>query len=144
MIELVMRLNRFMIYYVITKHVLWGLLILTTPFALNTSTLAVLNKLFGDFHIGGMFLILSSILAIHGAFISKNRYLTVFFFIPMLSFIWLFGLTALNSVFQGHFADGTVRPWQFIFADQLQAIILMFFMSAVLTEPIWNRERYLP
>ncbi len=133
-----------MIYSIITQHVLWGFSILTTPFAINTSTLAVLNGLFRDFHIGGMLLILSSIFAIYGAFLSKNRYLTTFFFVPTIIFIWIFGLTALNSVFQGHFADGVIRPWQFIFDDQLSAILLMFFGTAVLTEPLWNRERYLP
>ena len=89
-----------------------------------------------------MFLVLSSILATHGTFFSKNPYRAVFFFLPMLFFIWLFGLTALNSIIHGHYADGVIRPWQFIFVDQLPALLLMVFGSVVLFEPIWNRGNY--
>ena len=131
-----------MIYYAIVKHLIWGITILTTPFPLQTSTLATLNGLFGaNYQIGGMLLILAAIAAVYGAFLSRNPYQTVFFFIPILFFVWLFALTAFNAVIQGHFADGVIRPWQFIFADQLNAVLLGVFLTAVIFEPIWNRGR---
>lgn len=131
-----------MIYYVIVQHFLLGLTIITSPGAINTSTLAVLNSILPDWHLGGVLLIMSACLAIYGAFASKNKYVSVFFFIPSLFFLWLFGLTAFNAVLQGHFADGVTRPWEFIFADQLPSMLLMFFMTVVFSEPLWNKNGY--
>lgn len=116
-------------------------MILLTPFALNTSTLAVLNAQFKHLDLGGMFLILSAFSAVYGI-VNKNPYRKAFFFVPILFFTWLFGLTALNSVLQGQFADGVIRPWQFIFVDQLPAILTMLFLTVIVFEPIWHKKSY--
>lgn len=134
-----MRLNILLLYFVAFKHLIWGIVIISTPFVINTSTLATINSLFVYYWAGGIALITSSLIAIYGLKRSTTLLGDIIYLIPLQFFVWLAALTAVNAVLSGHYADGVIRPRQFIFVDQLTHILLSVFVTIVVFEPLWNK-----
>lgn len=114
----------FVIYATVVQ--LWmALLFLLSPMELRTASADVFYKIFSHHHFIAIALILSSVFAIIGMFKKSSSFRFVWF-LPQLLLLMLAASSALGHAIQGHYADGTVRPWQFIMQDQLAPIVAAF------------------
>ncbi len=130
-------MNKLIIYFAAVKHILWGIIILFTPFQINTTTLTTINNLFPNYSYGGVLLILGGILAIISAELKNKPIIyNIALLAPLIFFVLIAGFNAVNAVLHGQYADGTIRPWQFILADQMHPIILMIFIFIAIFRPL--------
>lgn len=99
--------------------------------------LGLFYEFFPDHLMGGIILLVASGLALLGILEKKNR-LKFFFFLPQWALLIVTAGSALHFVFQGHYADGVVREWEFIFVDQLP----IFVGALVYTFAVFNGKNY--
>lgn len=101
----------------------WGLLAILSPRPLDTVATAQLYDWLGQ-DAGGLVLLSVALLAAYGIARPGRRGLTMGMFQNAL--LLLAAGNALWAVSQGRYADGVVRPWDFILTDQLLAIVVAF------------------
>ena len=126
----IMMKNNLIIYYAIILQAITVLFLLTSPVPILVASLGVFYKIFMIPQIGALLMLLSIILATIGLFVKTQSRLHFLFFIPQYLFLLLTAGSALNYVFEGHYADGVIRPWQFIFIDQIHSMILAFLYTS--------------
>lgn len=130
-------MNKLIIYFAIVKHFVWGLFIIFTPFELKTATLTTIYSLFPIHQYAGIVLILGAILALLSTQLkNKPIILNIGLLGPLTFFVMFSGFNAINQIIQGQYADGVVRPWQFIFVDQIYSILLMIFLLITIFYPL--------
>lgn len=115
------RKGALIIVYSILVQAITGAFILLSSMPLNVARLGMFYRIFSYPNIGAVFMLLSSALAVVGL-LDKSKY-GFLFFLPQLAFVIFTASSALGFVLRGHYADGVVRPWQFIFVDQLPSFI---------------------
>lgn len=100
-----------------------ALLILLDPNRLVVARLGIFYELFKNPSIGAILLLLAVACALIGLMITSSvaRFIL---FIPQQLFLIMTTGSAIDYIFMQHYADGVLRPWQFILQDQLPTIIL--------------------
>ncbi len=114
--------NRFIILYAILLQGITSLLILSSSEPLRVANLGIFYDLFINYRFGAVLMLLATLSALMG-FFKKGDGLRFLFFFPQLAFLVLTSSSALHYVIQGYYADGVMRPWQFILVDQLPALV---------------------
>lgn len=111
------------IWYVVILHVTWGLLLLFTSEPLHTTPLSMFERLIGGPVLISALLLSSSALATIGVFMEeKLEFSWTFFLIPQQTLLILSAQAVLIATLNGTYADGVVRTWPFIFADQVSCV----------------------
>ena len=112
-----------LIVYATILQFITALAVLLSSTPILIARLGFFYKLFPTPYIGAYFMLASVFLSLVGLGINttyRNRYL---FFIPQFVFLLLTAGSALHAVVRSQYADGVIRPWEFIFIDQLPAFI---------------------
>lgn len=112
-----------LVAYVAVTHLFWAALLTASPAAMNATPVSGLAVL------GGRPLLvvvlagsgLGSLFAL-----SVHRWWVMWFMIPQQVLLGLSLGTAGQAVAQQRYADGVLRPWTFIAADQAPTIVLAF------------------
>lgn len=129
------------IWYAIALQLITGVSLLLHGEALNTAALSPFYQYasptgVGLTHIG------AASLAVY-ALRSDKKYpqAVPWLLVPQQLLLLMSGVIALTLSVQGHYADGVVRPFFFIFTDQLPAMLLAVFYTATIILTLRNRWR---
>lgn len=117
----------FMVSIVSTIHLFWGFIVLTYGSLPPTTTLFPLSELF-VFPYGALSLIISACLAYYSIKIKCSNY-SPLLILPQQFFLILSTYGVMTAIATSSFADGVVRPWQFIASDQVMWLVLMVFYT---------------
>lgn len=111
------------IYYAILLQIITAGFVFFAHDPIRVARLGIFYQLFPSPQFGALVMLLGVLLSMVGVFIisPSNRFRFIFFLIQH-AFMLLTAASAINYIMQGHYADGVVRPWQFIFIDQLGCI----------------------
>lgn len=106
--------------YAIFLHLIWGVVFFAWPHPINTTPTSYLTSHLGQIRAGVVLVIASA-----GASFGFLRPGIKGFFatLPQNGLLLLSGATAILAAANGHYPDGVVRSWAFIFTDQLPAIL---------------------
>ncbi len=119
-----MKNNDLIIFYAIILQLITGIFVFLAQTPIEVARLGAFYLLFPSKTVGSIFIIIAAILAIHALFLrQKGKWWYFFFFFPQFFFLLLTTGSALNYVLLQHYADGIIRPWPFIFIDQLPSFI---------------------
>lgn len=122
---------KLIVVYAILLQAITAVFVTLSPMPIRVASLGAFYDIFPNYRVGIILMALGTICALMGLTRIRNGY-RFFFFLPQLVFLMLTAGSALSHVFEGRYADGVVRPWQFIFIDQLPAFITaVLYMFAV-------------
>ena len=110
-----------MISYAIILHLVWAMLILLEPAALNTTPINA-SVVFNSTGATAAMMVSVAMLAIVGIFQHKWR-VGIVFLLPQQGVLVASAWGALGAVLAGAYADGVPRPQLFILADQFPAML---------------------
>lgn len=133
--------GKWIVIYAVLLHLTWAVTLATFP-PVRTTAIDLLLRLFGNSApLAGGVLALSIFLAIT-ALSLPNRPVTSFaFLLPQQFLLTVSAVGALAAMISGHFADGVIRPHEFIIADQAPAVLLAFMHAIALMERYAWRPR---
>ena len=126
--------KNFIICYTIIVQVITAMFLLFFSEPVRVASLGVFYQIFSAPQLGALIMLLSVVSAVVGLSIPTKNKLHFLFFLPQYIFLLLTAGSSLNYVLQGMYADGVVRPWQFIFVDQLYVLVL----AVLYTPSIFN------
>lgn len=120
------------LFYAAIKHVIWGTLFLYSRHAIGgTSPSSVMRGLPFGYEGNIAFLFCASALAVRAFFIGfpvhQGNLGSALLLLPQSYIVILAAYGPLMGVLHGHYADGVARPWSFIAADQINAILIAGF-----------------
>lgn len=111
-----------MIWYGAILHLVWGLMLMASPTVLGvTAVNSILSFGIINANTAGAFYILVALMALIG--LNSTRKRDIILLIPQSLLLLLSAYGAINAMILGQFADGVVRPFQFLIADQSPAVI---------------------
>ncbi len=106
---------------------LTAILILTDPNQLLVARLGIFYQIFpshASFY-GGVLMLFSVACVIYALVRPiKTSFRRFLLFIPQQLFLFASLCSAIDYIILQHYADGVLRPWPFIFQDQLPSIVL--------------------
>lgn len=134
-------------------HLMWAFIILTYGKMPLSTTLAPIYNLFHfKYPFGALTLIGTSLLALC-SFRVRQLELSVAMTLPQQFLLVLSSYGAISAVITSSFADGVVRPWQFIAVDQVYAVVIFCAYTIALLQhyesklvptsskpEVWNRK----
>ena len=109
---------KWIVIYAALLHVCWGVLLLIDVHAAGTTTI---HGLPGSPIVVALMLLVVGTIAIVGHRLPEQWRTIVW--MPQQIVLLLSAATAIGCVLASKFADGVERPWAFILADQLPAMI---------------------
>lgn len=117
-------------------HLTWALLLIVAPQSQGATALSILVYAFRGRALTILVLVLVAGAALWG---NRIRGLPGFFLLLPQQFFVLVSLGgAIVAVLAGQFADGTVRPWGFIAADQSWTLLVAVLHSWALLAHRWK------
>ena len=132
--------GKWIVWYAVVLHGLWGALVLYDPqHAVWITAIATSVKVVGDPYLLGALYVIASGLSIVACF-RRDDLVGACLAVPQQFFLMTSAIGAVRAIVLSQFADGVDRPWAFIAADQLPAILAAVLHSAALVEVyIWGR-----
>lgn len=124
-----MNRSNLIIYYVIILQLIIACFLLFSQMPIRVASLGIFYQIFVIPQLGALLMLFAVILSFIGLKIERTNKLYFLFFIPQYVFLILTAGSALNYIILGQYADGVVRPWQFIFIDQLHSLILVLLYT---------------
>lgn len=119
--------HKLIIYYALLLE------LITVPFLLffepiRIARLGIFYEVFPNATTGAVLMLGAILLACIGLFKKTDGY-RFFFFLPQWFFLILTAGSSLYYVSQGHYADGVMRSWEFIFLDQLPSFVAILLYT---------------
>jgi hypothetical protein len=110
----------FIVCCAVSMHLTWGILALISP----ESSKATTTSAFGWHpYLTGVSMLLVAVSALIGLLVDYRLWV-VALTLPQQLVLAFSADAALTAMAQGHYADGTVRPWDFIMSDQCLPVYL--------------------
>lgn len=127
---------RWIICYAICLHAIWGVMILWKDGVVSTITpLFGIIQFPGSHHLKAIALLGSAIAATWGLVRYRTGSIgSLCYFLPQQALLVCTSLGSVHLACAGHYADGVIRSWAFILADQLPNILVMVFYTAAVME----------
>ena len=121
-----------MLTYAAVLHALWGILLLWRPTEIGATPLALVHLLIGSATVEAWIYLAAS--ASTGFMLSGivARQWGLLAGLPQQLLLMIGAGGSLWAVLLGQYADGVPRPWVFILADQLPAILTALFHTGAL------------
>lgn len=117
------RSNIIIILLVTVMDFITALLIIANNHSLLVARLGIFYKLFPYPYVGALFMFTAVFMTLYGLRVTSSAK-RFFFFMPQQIFLIMTTGSAIDFVIMQHYADGVIRPWQFILQDQLPSIVL--------------------
>jgi hypothetical protein len=116
---------------------IWGLLLITNGSAIHFTAAAVIGEIFKNYRAQAFVLMAVGLVALGGTPITPKNHvlLRLACLIPQQIVLLLSAMAVLQAIVLGHFGDGVVRSWQFIFLDQMQTLIIAILYTVAVLEP---------
>lgn len=105
-----------------------AIFIIVSSDSILVARLGAFYELFPNKYVGAGLMLISSFFALIGLYKKKNGN-KILFYLPQWIFLVMTSGSAMYYVIQGHYADSVMRPWSFIFIDQLHAFVSLFLYS---------------
>lgn len=120
---LMRRASSWMLIYAAFLHAIWGCLLLTMPHDIGATPLALLHTIVGVTWTEGCIYLLASAGTLWMLSGRLPAQWSIFVGLPQQLLLMVSAGGSLLAVLLGQYADGVPRPWAFIFADQLPAVL---------------------
>ena len=117
------------IIYAIALQLITAAFLLFSSTPLRVASLGIFYNFFIIPEIGALLMLVGVILSTAGLFIPRQNRLRFLFFLLQYLFLVLTAGSSLNYIAKEMYADGVVRPWQFIFIDQLPYLIIVILYT---------------
>lgn len=127
-------LRKWILWYAIIIHYIWGGILVATTRAMETAGLADILRVFNNQKVAGGVLLISSTLAIYGLTRKERGPLALACLIPQQALMILSAVSALTCIVVSRYADGVVRPRDFIVIDQSPAIVAALCHTVALVD----------
>lgn len=114
--------HRLFLCLVAAMYLIWGALSLYNGRVPLSTTLAPLHRLF-VFPQGVVVLVSAALLALASLRVRRAS-LAIALAVPLHVLLTMSAFSIVQRIIEGRFADGTVRPWQFIAVDQVAFVVL--------------------
>lgn len=127
-----------MLWYAVVIHIIWGVTVIANPSVMHITAISSLG---GSQYITAAIMLGAAICAALGMIFEPENATTmrrIMFCIPQQIVLFAAASSSLDAVIRGHYADGTVRPWLFILADQSPAIVAAILHTIAVAEPYWR------
>lgn len=135
------QLGKYIVLYASLIHIGWALILLETQGdAPKPTPLFILLLFFGGWWRTAIMLCFVATLALTFPFLRRrlsNAMLAVML-IPQQTVLLLSAGAGIWAASVGHYADGVMRPWEFILADQLPIILTAFLYTVAVVEAAFN------
>ncbi len=131
---------RLMVAYASTMHLTWGVLLVFWPDSIGATPVAVFTRAVGSPVLVGITLWGVALMALVGMSRVTNGlhgWLRTVSLLPQQSVLLVSASASMQAVIEEEYADGTLRSWSFILADQLPALLLAAFYSIGILALIW-------
>ena len=115
-----------------------ALFLLAFPDSVHIASLGVFHQIFSRPFFGAFLMLLGVASAIVGLSIHHLGRLRMIFFLLQYFFLLTMAASSLSQDLQGRYADGVVRPWQFILLDQLSVLLIPILYTAVIID--WRKQ----
>lgn len=130
-----MRRTRWILWYGVSVHLLWGGLLLISPQPTMTTPLGLFV---GAPHV----LVATLMLAVAGIAVAGLRQRvpglrSLAMLMPQQALLWLTAWSASRAVIASAYADGVLRSRTFIAADQMPIVLIVVIHTAALFEMHW-------
>ena len=119
--------------------VAWSVLLIWLPAAVLATPVSPLASLFGSRALVIAVLLAAALLAQSAIVLHRfpqrrliPAWLLILALSPQQLLLLISAFGGIRAAVDGHYADGTVRPWQFIVADQLPVILLALIYTAAM------------
>lgn len=106
----------------------------------KVASLGIFYDAFAIPQFGAFLILVGVILATIGVNFQTKNGLKFLFFLPQYLFLLLTSGSALHYIVQGSYADGVIRPWSFIFIDQLHSLLIVLFYTLAIFD--FRKEKY--
>jgi hypothetical protein len=126
--------NIWIVYFVVALHVAWGLMVAISPHSTDSTPLHTLDVVIPTRALLAASLLTAGTLAALANHTRKIGIVTLLCLIPQQGFLIITAAGAVFAVTNGHYADGVVRPFFFILADQFAVISLPFWYTAAILD----------
>lgn len=124
--------TQWILWYAIILHLVWGVLMLGWPASINTTPTAGIVETFGSRWLTGAVLISAALLALHELWRANFTIFGLLSLLPQQALLILGAGGALDSILVSQYADGVLRPREFIFTDQFPALLAAFMHTVAL------------
>lgn len=131
--------NKWIIWYAVALHATWGGLLLSSASVMNITAVHHLSLVIPNrwlLAVAMIVIALSAGLAL--AFRPMLRSLVLV--LPQQMFLMISAVGAVVAISKSQFADGVLRPWQFIATDQVPAILAAVLHTLALVEWLGKRR----
>ena len=135
-----MNKSNLIIYYAIILQSITGVFLLTSEPPIRVASLGVFYDLFAIPQIGALLMLLGVFFAVVGLFINNANKLRFLFFLWQYIFLLLTAGSSINYIYRGMYADGVIRPHDFIFLDQLPYLVIAFVYTIQIFD--FRKERH--
>lgn len=125
-----MNKENLIIYNAILIQFITAMFLLAAHEPLRVASLGIFYDLFSVPQLGAMLMLLGVVCSVVGVMVNVENRARFLFFIPQYVFLLLTAGSALSYIIQGQYADGVIRPWQFIFIDQLPSLAIALLYTA--------------
>lgn len=127
--------GRLVFRMVTIAYVIWGALLSVWGTDVQATPIMGLLKIFKGSDNLAVVLFLS-VTASMASFFTRSALTKTMCLMPQQALITMVALSSLSAVLVGKYADGTVKPWQHILADQALVILVAVFHTIALTRLI--------
>lgn len=136
-------LGKYVVLYACMIHVGWAVLFICCPVSAASTPVHIISLVFGGRYRAAVVLFVAAMSALFGMRYKVKHPLlagtgTIIALLPQQALLMMSSLAGIIAVWSNHYADGTVRIWSFILADQLPIILAGFLYSAVMFEIAFN------
>ena len=131
----------FIVWYAVLQHVFWALLLVIDPRAAWCTGLhSILDIFSGSVSSSIAMLVLATITSMVALFMQMSL-LRFMLLIPQQLILLISGIGAIHAMRLSQFADGVVRPWAFIAADQTPYVLVAALHTlAILDHHRWRSK----
>lgn len=136
-------LGKYVILYACLIHFGWAALFICCPISTGSTPVHIIAVVFGGRYRAAVVLVVAALSALFGMRYKAKRPEiagtgTVVALLPQQALLLMSSFAGILAVASEHYADGVVRVWPFILADQLPIILAGFLYSAVMLEIAFN------
>lgn len=129
---------RFIFLLAITLHLCWAAILLYSAAPQYTTPIHQTAAIFGRYGTAAVFVFVA-VCALFSIF--KPGRWDGFLLLPQTAVLIGASAGGLYAVMVSHYADGVLRPWPFILADQLPTILLALLHFIAVCAVVWEEEQ---
>ena len=135
--------SSWIVWYAIILHIVWGIVLLLSGVPTRITAIYALNEVVNNHVVLGLIMIIAGVLACVGIYSHKTDIKTLVLVLPQQFLLIMSMLGAMEAIDKSSFADGVIRPREFIFCDQFPAILASVLHTVALLQSfgqrLWNK-----